>query len=130
MTGANDKQIVITKTSSPVALGEGIWNVGVVNKSGVGLTHSVRATTFDQYGNADGVNWVDATLDPGAGPSGGTPVTFNTIIGLDYQVEWSGTMTNWNALTNFTATNVLSTVIDPTSPSSLNQRFYRLLRVD
>jgi subtilisin-like proprotein convertase family protein len=130
LTGANDKQLIVTTTSMPVPLSAGVWNVGVVNKSGVTLVHTVRATTFDVNGNPDGTQWRDAELAPGDGPSGGTPVTFNTVIGDDYRVEWSGTMTNWNTLTNFTATNVITTVVDPTPASTLNQRFYRLLRID
>jgi hypothetical protein len=127
--GNSDEQIVVTTTSSPAGLAPGAWNIGVVNKSDTNVTHQIRATTFDGAGIAQSAAWKPVALAPATTPGTGAQVTWNTLLGADYQAEYSSNMVSWATLTNFTADTVITTIVDPTPQSSLEKRFYRLLKL-
>jgi hypothetical protein len=52
------------------------------------------------------------------------PMTLQGGRGLRYTVEYSTNLTHWRSLTNFTATNIITTVHDPNAATSPS-RFYR-----
>jgi hypothetical protein len=62
-----------------------------------------------------------------AGPQGNSAqVSWPTVIGQPYQVEYSSDLSQWFVLSNFTALATGFTLIDPTPIPGTPKRFYRL----
>jgi hypothetical protein len=60
---------------------------------------------------------------PGKLLSGNYQLTFSTVLGVTYTVQYSTNLTTWNALTNYAGSGNPITVMDPAGNS---RRFYRI----
>ena len=58
----------------------------------------------------------------------GFDITWTSLLGQNYTVQWASDLSsaNWTTLTNLTSTLPTTTVIDATAPADTN-RFYRII---
>jgi autotransporter-associated beta strand protein len=122
-----------------IALDTGVSNPGPTTFSairGANNTAGVFTTAADGSGNIvltytptntpHAPAPVLSSLLPGAG-SASVKVTFSSVSGTNYQVQYKNDLTNgtWNVLSNLTATGPSTTITDSTSPAPA-RRFYRV----
>ncbi len=131
--GTASEQIIVTPFSTPVPLTPGNWNIGVYNvTTNQNVTYKVQVSSFDATGLPLSLGYQPVSFaPPGSVANTATnnlnQLRWHTLVGHQYLVQYSSNMVQWLTLTNFTANDVISVVTDPTSYSTLSQRFYRLV---
>ena len=115
----------------------GRWTLEVWdNRLGVPLGLLVEWDVSFLYANLAGINVAPPPVPlPSIGafsPSVTNPaphalLTWSTRPKKVYRVEYSGNLSNWQTLTNITATSDVHRVMDPATIQASSNRFYRLV---
>jgi subtilisin-like proprotein convertase family protein len=104
--------------------GPHVWYLAVPNNGNTPVTYTITANDLQSGTVTNFPPITGGAYTPGLGFT----ITWNSIIGAVYQVDYSTDLINWTIAVTFTATNTTSSFTDFTPPTGPG-RFYRVEQV-
>ncbi len=126
--GTNREQIVIRTNFLGTAINAN-WFLGVPNNDPTNVTYTIRAIVATNGILLSGIPIDLGEMLPPPGSTNGPTLTWQSVSGENYEIQYSTDLINWITITNVSGGFPTTTFTDPAPVPGNPIRFYRIIQI-
>jgi subtilisin-like proprotein convertase family protein len=126
--GTNGQQLVIRSNQLAMNL-NGNWYLAVPNETGSNVSFTIHAVEATNGLLISAVPISVVAVVPGLGSGTGPTLTWPSVSGEQYEIDYSADLVHWTMLGAVTAGGPQAAFTDPTPITGVPVRFYRIIQI-